>query len=139
MGLTGPQGRGECSVNIKLRTIVKVLQALVLVVGLVGVIRQQLDYQKGQMDYSEAERLAGLPQQEDAPQPAGEQQTYKDPYAAALAETDLAALREVNVDVIGWICIPNIELSYPLLQGDDNDYYWNHTWKKEQNSVGSIF
>ena len=91
------------------------------------------------MDYSEAERLAGLPQQEDAPQPAGEQQTYKDPYAADLAETDLAALREVNVDVIGWICIPNIELSYPLLQGDDNDYYWNHTWKKEQNSVGSIF
>ena len=50
MGLTGPQGRGECSVKIKLRTIVKVLLALVLVVGLVGVIRQQLDYQKGQMD-----------------------------------------------------------------------------------------
>ena len=126
----------------KLRTVIKLLLALVLLAGLAGVIWQKLDYQKGKTDYFDAERLAGLPQQQVTPAPAPaeeEPQRDTDPYAQVLAETDLAALREVNDDVTGWLYIPNTEISYPIVQGDDNDYYLDHTWKKEKNSVGSIF
>ena len=62
-----------------------------------------------------------------------------DPVAASLAEMDLEALRETNPDVIGWILIPGTLVNYPLMQGDDNQYYLNHTWQKEYNFAGSIF
>ena len=51
----------------------------------------------------------------------------------------VAALREVNPDVLGWIRIPDTKVDYPLLQGEDNDFYLQHTWDKTPNSVGSIF
>ena len=62
-----------------------------------------------------------------------------DPELEKLAAIDLAALRETNPDVIGWICIPNSRINYPLLQGEDNDYYLNHAWDHRNTSVGSIF
>ena len=62
-----------------------------------------------------------------------------DPYADALRNMDFAALQEVNSDVLGWILIPYTRISYPLVQGSDNAYYLNHTWKKTSSSVGSIF
>ena len=52
---------------------------------------------------------------------------------------DFAALREVNSDVLGWILVPGTPISYPLVQGNDNQYYLKHTWKKWNSVVGAIF
>lgn len=49
------------------------------------------------------------------------------------------ALEEINGDVIGWLYIPVLELSYPVLQGEDNDYYLHHTVEGTENSSGAIF
>lgn len=57
----------------------------------------------------------------------------------AMAEIDIAALQAVNPDVIGWIRIPDSNIDYPIVQGQDNDYYLKHTWDGIANSVGSIF
>lgn len=62
-----------------------------------------------------------------------------DPMMEEMAAIDLAALREVNEDVVGWIRIPNTKIDYPMMQGEDNDYYLKHTWDRRRNSVGSIF
>ncbi|MBE5869609.1 MAG: class B sortase [Lachnospiraceae bacterium] len=76
---------------------------------------------------------------------SGEQEPWKpafvtdDPYVEMMWEVNLEALREVNEDVIGWIMIPDTVVNYPLLQGEDNDYYLNYTWDKQKNRVGSIF
>lgn len=59
--------------------------------------------------------------------------------ARDLVWIDLEALREVNGDVAGWIAIPGTAVSYPLLQGANNDYYLTHNWKKEYNSSGSVY
>ena len=37
------------------------------------------------------------------------------------------------------ILIPGTEISYPLLQTEDNEYYLKHTWDNQNNSCGSIF
>ena len=52
---------------------------------------------------------------------------------------NLDALREVNPDVIGWITVPGTHVDYPLVQGADNDFYLDNTWKKEPNKGGAIF
>lgn len=63
----------------------------------------------------------------------------EDPELEQLQTIDLAALREVNPDVLGWIRIPGTKVDYPLLQGEDNEYYLYRTWDDRRNSVGSIF
>lgn len=48
-------------------------------------------------------------------------------------------LQKENSDVKGWIRIEDTNISYPLLQTDNNDYYLKHDYKKEENYYGSIF
>lgn len=51
----------------------------------------------------------------------------------------IASLHEENPDVIGWIRFDNSEISYPLMQGKDNDYYLKRNYQGEKNNAGSIF
>lgn len=122
------------------------LLALVLVVSLTFWTRQENDHREGQRDYSDAEALSGFSQQKEkrvagqAEEGMGEELEQVDTsYAAELSSVNLAALREVNGDVVGWIDIPGTEVSYPLVQGEDNQYYLEHTWKQNKSSVGAIF
>ena len=55
-------------------------------------------------------------------------------------EVDFDALKEINDDVVGWLeleAIPSI--SYPIAQGEDNEYYLHRTIKKTYNFAGSVF
>ena len=45
----------------------------------------------------------------------------------------------MNADVLGWLSIPDTAISYPLVQGADNDYYLAHTWNRSSSAVGAIF
>jgi sortase B len=51
----------------------------------------------------------------------------------------LKALKAINEDVIGWIYIPQTNISYPLLQGTDNEYYLTHSVSRQYTVGGSIF
>ena len=138
----------------KLRLLLIAALVLVLAVSVGMLIRQNIQYREGEEAYDEAEALVELPDLSQLPQPEPvpeetvpseeemapkEQPVYVDPYADALRNMDFSALREVNSDVLGWILIPNTAVSYPVVQGTDNDYYLNHTWKKWTSVVGSIF
>ena len=52
---------------------------------------------------------------------------------------DLAKLVAMNKDIKGWIYIKDTDISYPILQGQDNSYYLNRTYEKEWLLAGSIF
>lgn len=54
-------------------------------------------------------------------------------------EVDFRQLQEVNDDVMGWIYCEDTQINYPVLLGDDNDYYLSHNFKKEYQMAGSIF
>ena len=51
----------------------------------------------------------------------------------------LNGLKEINPDVIGWIEIPDTNIDYPIVQGEDNRYYMEHTVYGTENAAGSIF
>lgn len=52
---------------------------------------------------------------------------------------DMDMLKEINGDFLGWIYFPAVELSYPVVQGEDNDYYLKHSFEDEKRNSGSVF
>ena len=121
-----------------IRKILIAVLAVVFVVSLGFVIRSQMGYRQGADDYSDAQDMAGLPQvTEPVPEMLPEEEI--DPVAEALRATDLAALQAVNEDVAGWIQIPDTVISYPVMHGENNDLYLDHTWDLKTNAVGAIF
>ena len=52
---------------------------------------------------------------------------------------DWEQLRKKNDDLTGWILIPAVDISYPVLQGDDNKYYLHRDINEDYLFAGSIF
>lgn len=51
----------------------------------------------------------------------------------------LEELHNQYEDVVAWLDVPGTNMSYPIVQADDNSYYLDHTYKKEYSARGSIF
>lgn len=64
---------------------------------------------------------------------------YNDPEIRKLMNVDIEGLRKLNQDIIGWICIPDTDIYYPLLYGEDNEYYLRHSWNNKPSVAGAIF
>lgn len=52
---------------------------------------------------------------------------------------DFESLQEINDDVVGWILQEGTAINYPVVQGEDNDYYLNHLYTDVENKTGAIF
>jgi len=137
----------------KRRTLLIFLVSAIFLTGLFMTVRQQLEYQRIVDDSVEAAQIAGLPRPDhfvstepdpgepDAPpeEPPEQPEEPLPEEAADLLRLNLEALQAVNGDVVGWISIPNTQLSYPLVQGRDNQYYLTHSWRKKSSGGGSVF
>ncbi len=56
----------------------------------------------------------------------------------SLNDWDFSDLFAKNPEVVGYIYCPDL-ISYPVVQGSDNDYYLRHLFTGEYNVSGSIF
>lgn len=52
---------------------------------------------------------------------------------------DWKKLKALNPDVIAWIDIPGTNISYPVLQGEDNNEYLRHDMNHKYSRAGCIF
>ena len=52
---------------------------------------------------------------------------------------DFTQLLSVNSDIVGWLRIRSLDISYPVVQGKDNDYYLHRTFEKTDNFAGCLF
>lgn len=134
----------------RLRFFLTLFLAAVFVVSGSLFVRQLFDYRAGDAAYAQAAAIAKLPAPASEPQEIPEPSAVPSEAAAPAAESaqptadapapiDLPALQAVNADVLGWLTIPDTAISYPLVQGTDNDYYLTHTWNRSRSAVGAIF
>ena len=52
---------------------------------------------------------------------------------------DFTELQAINPDVIGWIRVGAVNVSYPVARAEDNDFYLHRTFRKVDNFAGCIF
>lgn len=134
--------RMEISSMKQYKKYLNMVLALVFLFSAGMVIRQALDDSGGESEYQAAMEIAQgmrtpsetVPETapETAPDASQEAATDQaetvelvwfpapvedDPVLEALRETDLAALQEVNPDVVGWIRVPDSKIDYPVVQG----------------------
>ena len=135
------------------KTIRKLMYLVLVLIFLSSgalLLRQEMDYRNEQQSSRQAQSAAGLvqspvevltePEVPLTPEPPVQTECRPlEEEARYLFQVDLEQLRQVNEDVLGWIAIPGTQLEYPILQGEDNQYYLNHTWKGARNAAGSVF
>lgn len=59
--------------------------------------------------------------------------------AAKAAPDELPPIKDINPDYVGWLSIEGTNISYPVVQGKDNEKYLNTTFEGQQNPLGAIF
>lgn len=134
------------------RKILKGILTLMVIVGVVCLGVRALRNDSSRREHEEAMRIAtGKGTVSDEESLLSREQTTgtvgdgeeavlpDDPHIRWLLSLDMESLREINEEVIGWLYIPDTDISYPLLQGADNDFYLNHSWERTENFAGSIF
>lgn len=108
------------------------------------IVGQLREYREGDDSYTDLEIYIDIPEEytdptapEDVPTESGETDLADSPIQ--WPTVDFAALSEINPDIVGWIYIEDTEISYPVVQGSDNQYYLKHLFSGEYNSSGCIF
>lgn len=94
------------------------------------------EYKKGTDEYNHIEQMAVT---ERDPENTQEDQSGDDQPKPPI-DVDFETLQGVNEDVAGWIYIEALDgISYPVVQGKDNETYLHTTYEKNYNFAGTIF
>ena len=77
---------------------------------------------------------------EDSTNPSEEEtQPAQAPLKTAPIYVDFEKLKQENEDIIGWIYCEGTKINYPIIQGEDNQYYLYRSHTGAYNSNGCIF
>lgn len=116
--------------------MVLLFSTLLLVVTIFVITKIYIEYKEKQ-DY---DFLANhINNTENKKQEDSENDTSPTPQEKAEKILKLEELNNKYNDVVAWLEIPGTIINYPVVQGKDNDYYIDHTYRKTQSTRGSIF
>ena len=100
------------------------------------------EYKKGSDEYNAIAQMAVTERDPDQDSTSDSEEAAgpDGPTLKAPLDIDFDSLRSINTDVIGWIYMEALpEISYPVVQGEDNNFYLHQTYEKNYNFAGTIF
>lgn len=136
----------------KVEKIVICVASVVAVIAFVMVLVTARNYKKASDEYEELQQYASVAT-EEAEQVSGISpliiddidEDIKKPLAQNYyrgdfpnIDVDFDKLVEKNQDCVAWLYMGACGISYPVVQGEDNDYYMHHTFENTNNSSGAI-
>ena len=128
------------------------LRTLLLLVFITGigvcawrVFDMYSEYRQGQKLYSGMQQYVTMPaapaaeaeMQAENTLAGAEQMTAED--GIKFPKVEFESLRHVCPGIVGWVCIQGTNISYPIVQGEDNRYYASTMIDGTHNDAGSIF
>lgn len=153
-----PSHGGGARVRILWHRVFGLLLMLGALVLVAVMITRQLNYRAARQEYAGYAAppeetpavVAALPAQPPTPVPQIEQEVAL-PVAtpaptASPTPTDepfysekVRGLQKQNADTVGYIDVPGTGVQYPVVQGQDNEYYMTHSFAKKNRAAGAIF
>ena len=125
------------------------LLSAVLLVAIIGLAARMVEYRFAAKEYAEIARQMAEPNgPSDTPSCTPAMQNVLMPSASppcpavaakVIYNPKIASFRAINEDTVGFLEVSDTTIQYPVLQGTDNRYYENHTFKKRRNASGAIF
>lgn len=123
--------------------IILAISLILIVVAAVNIVILSREYQVGINEYKALEQYVEVM---DGTKPTQKEETeemqeevVKESVIPVSLQIDFAQLKTINEDFVGWIYYEPLELSYPIVRGDDNEHYTHYTFENENNSSGAIF
>jgi sortase B len=125
--------------------------ALILVIGISGykVLSIWMDQRRSSDEYAALRKLSVTVNQKadvtgsaSAGGGAFKIASAAQPIAAPAApekQVDFDALRAINGQTVAWIYSEGTPVDYPVVLGEDNAFYLNHTFSGRSGSAGAIF
>ena len=134
----------------KKRTAGDVILTLVLLAAIgvfcfagYNLFKMFMEYKAGRDLYRDITDMAVTERDPDARPDSGGAVTGDEKTGASVVppiSVDLASLKKINDDVIGWIHVEAFDgMSYPVVRGIDNEYYLHRGIHKEYIYAGTIF
>lgn len=111
------------------KKLIIVLSSIILVCSLVLIIRIKIDEylnNQKQIEISQVIDTIDIPDIDITPEKTERM-------------LQVIELQKENPEVVGWLEIAGTNISYPVCQADNNDYYLTHSYKKEKVTGGSPF
>ena len=102
-------------------TVIQVVIALLIAAGAVWLAYKLVGYHQGQQVYRDIESA------------------YASQDIMNESRIDFESLQEQYPDVVAWIKMDDVDVSYPIVQGADNDYYLHNDPANQPNVDGSVF
>ena len=115
--------------------------SLILLVAGVWIYQIISEYQKAEQEYEKLQEYVKVEKNTRDSENTKPNVAEDDKEGEKQEETvtvDFASLQAINPDIVAWLRIPGV-LEYPVVRGEDNSYYLNHTVQKTYNIAGSIF
>ncbi len=131
----------------KIWGIVLAVSLVIIAVSGVNIYSLSREYQAGINQYKDLEQYATVEVAQEVPNKEIVEKEETEEVAEEKKESQIPVsinlnhsyLKSVNEDFKGWLYYEPLELSYPIVRGDDNDYYTHYTFEKEKNNSGAIF
>lgn len=116
------------------------LSLLVLATGGYVLGQRAAEYAEGDEAYSGLGEYISFPSSApDTTGPDGAQQTETPRAQSGAPSVDFAALSQINPDIVGWLYCEGTQINYPVVQGNDDEYYLDHLFDGTQNTNGCLF
>lgn len=126
----------------KIWQIVLIVCLIVAVVSGINVFKLSGEYQKGINEYAGLEKYVSVeeaPAVKEAAKEEGTEAEAEESLIPVSIEIKYEELKNINQDFAGWLYYEPLELSYPVVRGNDNEYYTQYTFENVKNSSGAIF
>lgn len=133
------------------RSVILLFFVAVLVFSLWKLWGILCSYQEGKNSYRDLEQYISFDKSMEATAEDAVPETEKNVENAMQAEAteeadismlpcvDFNQLSKINPDIVGWIVIEGTNINYPVVQGDNDDYYLTHLFDGTYNGAGCIF
>ena len=101
------------------------------------IIKDIVNYRIAEKEY--ADLKAGSKQEERDQKQSDRTDRFPDSVSYPEEKDYFDRLYDINHDLVCILTIPSLEISYPVVQGSDNERYLNYTFEGKKNPAGCLF